>query len=196
MVKAHRAARKAWLHKYRDEWWIPLFERNGWLSDLKNGTFGEIPEALRSHKRYVLEWTRYCGDAPILEVPPNHSEPVTREAGHSRHSERRALEPGIPAGVDIIQWYAVYIGREHLKEKQPKTTKEKHKHYRDLAIDLYKASGYKYPEYIHRAFTPQGEDLMRYLANDKRHTLNRGQESEEIEDEDEEISALPESPTF
>jgi hypothetical protein len=64
-------------------------------------------------------------------------------------------------------------------EKQgPITKDDKEKYYRDLIIDMYRASGYSIEQSIGMAFASQGEELMRYLSDDKRHPLNRNRAEE------------------
>lgn len=172
MAKVHRM--------HRRDWWVPSFQQKGWMQSIENGTFGQIPIEVRSQERYALPFTCYEGDGEPLHIPCENLLLPVPARPTPRYSGKRVGEPGIPANVDIQAWYAAYLKHETLQqEKALKTGEEKREYYRDVAIDLYRASGYGLGECVEKAYSPQGDELVRYLADDKRHKLNRTQEDEE-----------------
>lgn len=191
MAKVHRAYKHCWWHPSREitrqdckDMYIMsehLHIAQYAIADHFGCSVERVQKAvaLRGHEEKKQTAVLRITIADIKKALPKIDAP--RDDG----SERRAQAPGIPAGVDILQWYAYYTKREDIIKKQqqqtPPTGAEKREFYRDLAIDVYCAARYGRLDAIHKAYSPQGDDLIRYLSDDKRHTLNRG--SEEIEDE-------------
>ncbi len=140
--------------------------------------------------RYTLPFLLYEGDGIILDVPmsqqPSGERDVTQQ--YQRRLEqsriRREREPGIPATVDILQWYAAYLkidDMRHPEKQEPMKKDGKVDHYREIIIDLYIISGFSIGDSVERAYSSQGEELMRYLSDDKRHPLNRNRDGDDME---------------
>lgn len=182
MPKAHRA--------YRHTWWKKRYPFADPTSTERNKkTLVSVP--VDKEERYVLPFIRYCGEGTILQVPAPEQAPLPEQntAGqYQRRLEqnrvRREREHlGIPGGVDdALSWLYAYLKladeRNPEKPQAPLAKDEKNDYYRDLAIDLYRASGYSIEDSVRRAYSPQGDDLIRYLADDKRHPLNRNRKDE------------------
>lgn len=173
MVKVHRA------HRYT--WWKKRFAEKGWDADIENRTFGKIPDPIYPEGRYILPFL-HCNDGEEIEGVDSPTMPDNTDDKQQRYLRRleqnranRAQEHGIPAGIDIPQWYATYLKRDTLLKEQEKPIKkeDKEEFYRDLAIEVYESAGYRGGECVTRAYAEQGDDLMRYLSDDKRHPLNK-----------------------
>lgn len=205
MAKVHRAYRHVW---NKNSWWHParaitrqdfrdmyiLSEHLGLDEEVIAEHFGCSVE--RVQKAVALRGQEEEKQQAILRITMGDVKKVLREidvlreVGEIRRSlaePRRDQEEvlGIPAGVDALDWYRAW---EKLKkgEKPPEkqtsqTAEEKREYYRDLVIDLYRRAGYSIGESCDKAYSSQGDDLIRYLADDKRHRLNRDHESEEPE---------------
>ena len=104
------------------------------------------------------------------------------EQEFEQYRAKREQERGIPGGVDdALDWYRAYVKLADMRntDKQVPLTKDKKEdHYRKLIIDLYQISGYSIEDGVRIAYSPQGDELMRYLSDDKRHPLNRNREEE------------------
>jgi len=177
MPKVHRAFRHSWWKKRYpfagmtySEWWEKM-ERNADLSINK--------------ERFTLPFLRYDGDGIILQVPWTQqtapSEQHTQQ--QYQHRARRERERmGIAGGVeDALDWYYAYLKLADMRnpDKQVPLTKDgKEDHYRDFVIALYRTSGYSIDDSVGMAYSPQGDELMRYLSDDKRHPLNRNRKDE------------------
>lgn len=79
--------------------------------------------------------------------------------------------PGIPAGVDALDWYRA---REKVKkgdqppEKRMKKEETEDRYYKDVLFQIYRSSGYGIEDSVHVAYTPHGREIMRYLAKTAR----------------------------
>jgi len=132
----------------------------------------------------------YSGDGAIVKVPLTKPPPLSEQTPRQRMERHRVLREqehiGIPGGIDdALTWYYAYLKLADARnpDKAVSLTKEsKDDYYRDLVYDLYCASGYSIDDSLKTAYSPQGDDLMRYLSDDKRHPLNRKREDDVAEE--------------
>jgi hypothetical protein len=190
VAKAHRAYRRTWWKKSYPFAGMTLSE---WLEKMNRNA--DLPTINRGQK--------YTPPPLVPYTPPSGTEegillnvPLTQQAlpseQNTRHQSQRRLEQsrarrerehlGIPAGVeDALDWYEAYAKLADLRnpDKQVPLTKDgKEDYYRDLVFDLYRASGYSIDDSVKMAYSPQGDELRRYLSDDKRHSLNRNRGTE------------------
>lgn len=174
MVKVHR--------RYRYTWW----QQNYPFAGMTYAEWCEWENKCRpvNQERYTLHFLRYDGDGIPLQAPfaqqAPPSEQNTRQQAQRRLEQSRARREqehiGIPGGIeDALEWYYSYLKLAEMRtpEKQaPLPKEEKQDFYRDMIIDLYRTSGYSIGDSVEIAYSKQGDELRRYLSDDKRHTLN------------------------
>lgn len=180
MAKAHRA--------YRHSWWkerYPFAEMSyaEWLEKMNSD--------LSANKcRYHRSLIRYNGDGTLLQVtftqqaiPEQNVSQQYRRRLEANRVKRQQEHWGIPGNVeDALSWLNAYLKLADMRnpEKQAPVTKDgKEDYYRDLVIDLYHHSGHGIGESVDIAYSKRGEELIRYLSDDKRHPLNRNRDFEE-----------------
>lgn len=189
MAKVHRAFRHRWWKQCYpfagmtySEWW----EQMNRVADL----------SIITKERFTLPFVHDDGDGVLLHVPltkpsPPPSDQKTQQERLEQNRARREKEHlGVPGYVeDVLEWYYAYLKLADVRspDKQVSLTKDgKDDYYRDVIIDLYRKSGYSIDDSVRIAYSEQGDELRRYLSDDKRHPLNRNH----VDDEEEITSAI------